>query len=96
MPQSLGYDCRLCERSMREPTTLHHLIPRMCHRNQWFQKRFTREQMLQTVPLCKDCHRAIHRLVPREKELGRYYHSVELLLAHTEIAKFVDWVKKQR
>ena len=52
--------------------------------------------MLQTVPLCKDCHRAIHRLVPKEKELGRYYHSLELLLAHPEIAKFVDWVKKQR
>ena len=81
---------------MKEPTTLHHLIPRMCHRNQWFQKRFSREQMQTTVPLCRDCHRAIHRLIPREKELGSNYHTIDLLLAHPEIGKFVRWVSKQR
>ena len=81
---------------MKEPTTLHHLIPRMCHRNQWFQKRFSREQMQTTVPLSRDCHRAIHRLIPREKELGRNYHTIDLLLAHPEIGKFVRWVSKQR
>jgi len=96
MPSDNGYPCELCQRLMREPTTLHHLIPRVCHRNQWFQKRFSREEMQQTIALCKDCHRAIHRLVPSEKELGRHHDSIERLLSHAEIAKFVRWIKKQR
>ena len=50
--------------------------------------------MQTTVPLCRDCHRAIHRLIPREKELGRNYHTIDLLLAHPEIGKFVRWVSK--
>ena len=33
--------------------------------------------------------------VPDEKDLGRYYNTKKLLLAHPEIAKFVKWVKKQ-
>ena len=91
-----GFRCELCHRRMRDPTTLHHLIPRACHRNQWFQRRFSREQMLKTVPLCRDCHSAVHRLIPKEKELGRFYHTIELLLAHTEVKKFVDWVRRQK
>lgn len=52
--------------------------------------------MLRTVPLCRDCHSAVHRLIPKEKELGRYYYSIELLLAHAEVKKFVDWVRRQK
>ena len=35
-------------------------------------------------------------MIPREKELGRNYHTIDLLLAHPEIGKFVRWVSKQR
>ena len=88
--------CTLCQRHLKRGTNEHHLIPRTCHRNRWFKKRFTREQMQQTIATCLDCHRAIHRLVPNEKELGRYYNSVSTLLAHPQIAKFVEWVSRQK
>ena len=52
--------------------------------------------MAETIPLCHDCHAAIHDRVPREKELGRRYNTVELLLAHEEIGKFVQWVSGQK
>lgn len=91
-----GHRCRLCQRRMRQTTTEHHLIPRTCHSNKWFRKRFTRQQMQETISLCRDCHGSIHKLIPSEKVLGRYYHTVEALLAHEQLARYVDWVRKQR
>jgi hypothetical protein len=88
--------CQLCGRVVRQGTTAHHLIPRSCHRNRWFQKRFTREQMQQTVDLCADCHRAVHSLVPSEKDLGRGFATLERLNAHPAIARHIAWVRKQR
>ena len=88
--------CVLCQRTVKKGTTAHHLIPRRCHRNSWFQKRFSREQMRITIDICSDCHNAIHRLVPREKELGRYHNTIETLLEHPEIGKFVAWVSKRK
>ena len=38
----------------------------------------------------------VHRMVPSEKELGRNYRTVEALLAHEQIGRFVDWVKDRR
>ena len=87
--------CRLCQRITKRGNE-HHLIPRTCHSNKWFRKNFTREQMRVTVWLCLDCHSAIHRFVPSEKELGRDYNTVEKLLMHPEIAKFVQWARKQK
>ncbi len=88
--------CRLCGRHTRRGTTAHHLIPRTCHRNKWFKKNYAREVMLRTIAVCHDCHRAVHRFVPSEKELGKRYNTVELLLAHPEIGKFVAWVKHRK
>jgi len=88
--------CRLCGRMTRRGTTEHHLIPRTCHSNKWFKKRFTRQQMRKTITVCRQCHRSIHDLIPSEKELGRYYHTVEALLAHEQLGGFVAWVRKQR
>jgi len=96
MPKIADITCQLCQRSLKRGTTKHHLIPRRCHRNKWFQARFSREQMQETISVCRDCHSAIHKFVPREKELGRYHNSIEKLLAHPEIGKFVDWVSKRK
>ena len=82
--------CVLCERE-RE-LTFHHLIPRTVHSNKWFRRRFTREQMAAGLDLCADCHSAIHRFIPSEKELARDYNTLEALLAHPELASFVAWV----
>ena len=88
--------CRLCGRVTRAGTTEHHLIPRTCHSNKWFKKRFTRDQMRQTIPVCRDCHRSIHKLIPSEKKLGRHFHTVESLLEHEQLGRFVDWVRQRR
>jgi len=88
--------CELCQRVPRKGTTAHHLIPRTCHRNKWFKKQFSREEMRQTIDLCRDCHRAVHELVPSEKELGRQFNTVEKLLAHEPITRFVAWARKQK
>jgi hypothetical protein len=89
-------ECQLCGRVVKRGTTEHHLIPRTCHSNRWFKKRYTREQLAQTIDVCADCHSAIHRLIPDEKQLGRHYNSLDSLSAHPEIAKFVTWVQKQK
>ena len=88
--------CELCGRNTKRGTTEHHLIPRTCHKNKWFQKNFTRSQMAETVSLCRDCHSAIHRFVPKEKTLGRYYFTLDRLRSHPQIANFISWVRKQK
>lgn len=72
------------------------MIPRSCHRNKWFKKRFTREHMRETIDLCRDCHSAVHDLIPSEKELGRDFNTLDKLLEHPAIAQYVAWIKKQK
>ena len=86
-------ECKLCQRE--RPVTFHHLIPRTVHKNKWFKKNYTRDEMCEGVYLCRDCHSAVHRFVPNEKELGRDYATLEKLLTHPEIARFVEWVAKR-
>jgi hypothetical protein len=88
--------CQLCGRVTRCGTTEHHLIPRTCHTNKWFKKQYTRDEMHETISVCRDCHRAIHDLIPDEKELGRHYSSLELLAGNEKIARYVSWVRKQK
>lgn len=88
--------CELCGRVLKRGVTAHHLIPRTCHSNKWFKRRFTREQLHTTVGLCRDCHRAVHDFIPSEKELGRSYHTVQALQNYPELAKYIEWVRKQK
>lgn len=81
--------CELCE--TENAHNFHHFIPRTLHRNKWFKKRFTRERMREGLNLCKSCHKAIHDLIPAEKDLGRHYNTIEKLLAHPQVAGYVKW-----
>ncbi len=85
--------CELCGRVTKRGTTEHHLIPRCCHHNKWFKKRYSREEMSRTIHVCRDCHSSIHRLVPCEKELGRSVNTIELLRQHELIGRFIEWVQ---
>lgn len=86
--------CELCGRE-RE-LTFHHFIPKCLHKNKWFKKNFTKEEMSKGINICKhDCHPQIHRFIS-EKELGRYWNTLKLLLSHPEVLKYVNWVKKQQ
>lgn len=88
--------CELCGRVTKRDTTEHHLIPRSCHSNKWFKRRFNRDEMSRTIAVCRDCHRAIHDFVPDEKLLGRHYNTIELLQQHPELERFLAWVKNQK
>jgi len=88
--------CDLCGRRTRRGTTEHHLIPRTCHSNKWFKKRYTRAQLQVTIDVCRDCHRAIHDLVPDEKELARQWNTRDALQTHPEISKYLAWIKKRK
>ena len=85
--------CELCR--CEEADNFHHLIPRAVHSNRWFKKRFTREEMRIGIRVCKQCQNAIHDLIPDEKELGRHYYTLERLLDHPGIARYVDWKRKK-
>lgn len=86
--------CELCEREVSS-TSRHHLIPRTLHTNKWFKKNFTREQMIETVDLCRPCHKQIHKLIP-EKKMGRTYYTLEKLREEAQVAKFLKWLLKQK
>ncbi len=46
------------------------------------------------IVLHKICHAKLHSAIT-EREMEHYYNTVERLLEHEEIQKFVKWVKKQ-
>jgi hypothetical protein len=72
--------CELCGRAI-EPSQLdlHHLIPKS-------------QGGRETVPLHRICHRQIHALLT-EKELARDYPTIGALLSHTDIARFIAWIR---
>ena len=89
-------NCDLCLRENLTGLTFHHLIPQTCHRNAWFRKNFTIEDMrTRGLNLCRECHNAIHQFIPREKDLGRHYNSRDLLLSHEKIANHVKWISNR-
>jgi 5-methylcytosine-specific restriction enzyme A len=47
-----------------------------------------------TIPICSDCHRAIHSLFSN-KELERNYNSVEALMGDEKVQKMVAFLSKQ-
>jgi len=85
--------CELCKRDDME-LTFHHLIPVTNHKNKWFKKNFTREEMNTGADLCSDCHGNIHRFI-NEKELGKHFNTIAKLLENEDVSKFVQWVSKR-
>ncbi len=89
---SRQHQCELCDRTVDE-VTKHHLIPRTRHANKVNKKRFDRREVKERVAfLCLPCHKQIHALLS-EKELERRYNTLELLAAHPDIVKFIDWLR---
>lgn len=75
--------CPLCQREIAPPSNLHHLLP--------ISKGGAGTT---TVLLHVICHNKIHSLFT-EKELAKTYNTIEKLLEHKEIQKFVQFVRKQ-
>ena len=74
--------CPLCERNIPDSQKdEHHLVPKL-------------KGGRETQAMHRICHRQIHALFT-EAELAQKYFTVEALLEHPEIQKFVQWVKKK-
>ncbi len=87
--------CELCG-STDDYLNFHHLIPRTLHSTKKFLKLFDKKYM-QThgIWICKAfCHRQIHRFIT-EKNMGLSYNTLELLLSHTEVNKYIEWRTKR-
>lgn len=91
--KSGGKICVLCKRFTAH-LTRHHLIPRTRHHNKRTRRNSTREEREKTVFFCSACHKQVHALLT-EKELERDYDTVDKIAAHPEIARFLEWVRKQ-
>ena len=87
--------CELCG-SEHDELNFHHLIPRTLHSSKLYKKKYTREFMNNNgIWICEHyCHKQIHRFL-NEKEMGLKYNTIDLLLNHPEIKKFIDWRKKR-
>lgn len=71
--------CVICGRELGSVrVSEHHLIP----------KTFKGKD---TIRIHDICHSKIHSAIT-ERELQHYYHTVERLLEHDEIQKFIKWV----
>lgn len=80
--------CPICNRPYGGPMENHHLKPVT------FRTR-TKEvhDSSNLVIIHRICHQKIHASFS-EKELLDYYHTVERLVEHEEMAKFIKWVSK--
>ena len=86
--------CEMCARAAAG-LTKHHLIPRTRHKNKKNKKNFDRVEVKERVIwICGPCHKNIHALIS-EKELEYNYNTLELLMEHPEVKKFVEWIKKK-
>jgi len=74
--------CPICERHVLVSNlTDHHVVPK---------SRGGKE----TVPICKACHRKIHRVF-HNSSLEVEWNEVEKIKRHPEMYKYVKWIRKQ-
>jgi 5-methylcytosine-specific restriction endonuclease McrA len=86
--------CELCKRADTE-LTRHHLIPRARHRKGEIRRHFSKAELTgQLAMLCRACHKFVHTVLS-ERQLASEYNTVNQLLSHPEIAKFVNWIAKR-
>lgn len=87
-------ECPLCKRK-DIMLTFHHLIPKTHHKNKWFKKNFTSEELNSGIDICRDCHDAIHKFYD-EKTLGKEFNTLEKIQEDEKLSKHFSWVSKQK
>ena len=74
--------CPICNRPMTgDFIQEHHLIPRT------FKGR-------EVIRLHKICHQKLHSVFT-EREMLKHYHTIERIISHEEIMKFINWVQSK-
>lgn len=92
LPEDLP--CELCERTDIE-LTRHHLIPQSRHNKARTKREFSRHEMKNEIAmLCEACHNQVHEVFSNQ-ELSSHYNTVARLKEHSDIQKFIQWVKKR-
>jgi hypothetical protein len=90
----MNLKCELCG-STNDKLSFHHLIPRTLHSNKYYKKNYSRNDLNKGIWICElHCHKQIHKLIS-EKEMGKKYNTLEMLLSHPDIANYIDWRKKR-
>lgn len=82
--------CDLCHRAV-PAVTKHHLIPKERH-NKQAKRAYGEDCKMRIGWFCVSCHRQVHCLFTN-KELEKKYNTIESLLRHPEVAKYVEWIK---
>ncbi len=84
MEKNTTHTCPICGRELgNENISKHHLTPKSKGGKHG-----------ETIMVHNICHQKIHSVFT-EKELEREYNTVEKLLVHEDIQKFVKWVAKK-
>jgi len=87
-------ECSLCERDLA--LHFHHLVPKKMHDKRKIQSLHEGIELIHYGTwVCADCHKTLHRKISHY-DLATQYYTVEKLLGHPEINKFVNWAAKQR
>ena len=74
--------CQLCMRPIpKSQRDAHHLIPKS-------------RGGVSTVILHRLCHRQVHATLT-ESQLAKNYSTIDALITHPEIAKFIEWVSNK-
>ena len=86
--------CIFCKRLVTR-TSEHHLIPQMKIGSRKNRRRLKEGEIEdKTVTACLPCHGHVHTLFT-EKELEIEYNTVEKIMQHPDMAKFVKWVSNK-
>ena len=76
--------CPICNRKiLHYDESKHHLIPK-CKKGTYTE----------TVILHRICHNKIHATFS-ENELSTFYNTIERLIEHDDIKKFIKWIRKK-
>lgn len=85
--------CALC--GTEQSITFHHLVPRSCHRNKWFQKRYDKLEMCERgIDICRRCHSFLHKKFS-EKYLGRELNTLDKIKQNDTIQTYLTWASKR-
>jgi hypothetical protein len=74
-------NCPICGRELINNVDDHHLIPRT------FKGK-------ETISLHRICHQKLHTVFT-ERELFKYYNTIERILENEDIQKFIKWVARK-
>lgn len=84
--------CEMCERPMN--LTAHHLTPRVTH-SRYLKQGYTREFLNTCIMICRPCHSKVHS-TEDERTLAREFNTLEKIMAHPEIVRWVSYARKQK